>query len=60
MGNNFYYDDKKKITSEEAHALKDKSQLIVSDKELKFEKEITTPGYPKYINAKKEKKKNGK
>ena len=46
MGTNeFYYDGTKKITSEEAHALKDKSGLIVADKEIKFEK--------------KEKKKNG-
>jgi hypothetical protein len=30
--NEFYYNGEKKITSEEAHALKDKSLLIVSDK----------------------------
>ena len=33
MGTNeFYYNGKVKITSEEAHALKDKSLLVVSDK----------------------------
>lgn len=36
--NEFYYDDGKKITSEEAHALKDKSKLIVSDKAITFKK----------------------
>jgi len=39
MVNDFYYNDGKKITMEEAHALKDKSKLIVSDKEIKFKKE---------------------
>ena len=33
MGTNeFYYNGTKKITSEQAHALKDKSLLVVSDK----------------------------
>ena len=33
MGTNeFYYDGTNKITCEEAHALKDKSLLVVSDK----------------------------
>lgn len=36
--NEFYYNDGKNITMEEAHALKDKSLLIVSDKEIKAEK----------------------
>ena len=40
MGTNeFYYNDGKKITSEEAHALKDKSGLIVSDNPIKFKEE---------------------
>ena len=30
--NEFYYNGTKKITSEQAHALKDKSLLVVSDK----------------------------
>ena len=39
MGTNeFYYNGTEKITMEEAHALKDKSLLIVSDKEIKAEK----------------------
>jgi len=32
--NEFYYDGEKIIDSEKAHALKDKSLLIVSDKSL--------------------------
>ena len=40
--NEFYYDGKKKITSEQAHALKDKSGLLVSNKarSLNFLKNI--------------------
>ncbi len=34
----YIYNNGKKITSEEAHALKDKSGLCSSDKEIKFEK----------------------
>ena len=37
--NQFYYNNGKKITSDEAHALTDKSGLIVADKEQKFKKE---------------------
>ena len=33
-----YYNNEKEITSEEAHALKDKSLLVVSEKEIKFKK----------------------
>ncbi len=62
MGTNeFYYNNEKKITREEAHALKDKSGLVVADVEQTFEKEnkvMTTPGYPKPITAKKGGKKN--
>ena len=35
--NEFYYNNGKEITSEEAHALRDKSQLVVSDKTLTAE-----------------------
>ena len=35
MANDYYYNDGKKITPEEAHELKDKSKLIVSDREIK-------------------------
>jgi len=34
-----YYNKKKEITMEEAHDLKDKSGLIVSDNPIKFKKE---------------------
>ena len=34
MVNDFYYNDGKAITSEEAHALTDKSLLIVADREV--------------------------
>lgn len=37
--NEFYYNGEKKITREEAHALKDKSLLIVSDNPLTFKKD---------------------
>ena len=33
-----YYNNEKEITSEDAHALRDKSGLIVSDKALSFKK----------------------
>lgn len=44
-----YYNNEKEITMKEAHDLKDKSQLIVSDKPLKFTKtkEIKTKGAKK-------------
>ena len=48
-----YYNDGKEITMEQAHDLKDKSKLVVSDNPITFK----TPGYPKSITAKKEKKK---
>ena len=34
----YIYNNGKKITSEEAHALSDKSKLCSSDKEIKFKK----------------------
>jgi hypothetical protein len=34
-----YYNNKKEITMKEAHELKDKSGLVVSDKEIKFKKQ---------------------
>ena len=33
-----YYNNEEEITSDEAHELKDKSGLIVADKERKFKK----------------------
>ena len=33
-----FYINEKEITSEEAHALKDKSGLIISEKAIKFKK----------------------
>lgn len=35
---NHYYNNEKEITRDEAHALTDKSGLMVSEKELKFDK----------------------
>ena len=50
MGTNeFYYNGTEKITSEEAHALIDKSKLVVSDKPI-----------TKETKSKKESKKNDK
>lgn len=41
MGTNeFYYNRGKKITKEEAHALQDKSGLVVADREVDFSKEF--------------------
>lgn len=33
-----YYNNEKEISSDEAHALKDKTGLVVSDGEVKFKK----------------------
>ena len=41
MANDFYYSMGKEITTEEAHALKDKSGLVVADREVDFTKEFT-------------------
>ena len=41
MVNDNYYNKGKEITSEEAHALKDKSGLVVADREVDFTKEFT-------------------
>ena len=38
MEKQFYYDAEKEITMEEAHALKDKSNLLVADKKQTFKK----------------------
>ncbi len=38
--NEFYYNKGKAITSEQAHALKDKSGLVVADREVNFDNEF--------------------
>jgi len=40
MVNDYYYNKGKLITREEAHALKDKSGLVVSDRQVDFSKEF--------------------
>ena len=40
MVNDYYYNKGVEITIEEAHALKDKSGLVVADREVDFEKEF--------------------
>ncbi|MCK5633280.1 hypothetical protein KAH94_05990 [bacterium] len=40
MANEHYYNKGIEITSEEAHALKDKSGLVVADREVDFAKEF--------------------
>jgi len=40
MVNDFYYNKGKLITSEEAHALVDKSGLVVADRTVDFAKEF--------------------
>jgi len=40
MVNDNYYNKGKEITSEEAHALKDKSGLVVADRVVDFTKEF--------------------
>ena len=41
MANENYYNKGKAITSEEAHALTDKSGLVVADREVDFTKEFS-------------------
>ena len=41
MVNDNYYNKGKEITKEEAHALVDKSGLVVADREVDFTKEFT-------------------
>ncbi len=45
-----YYNNKKEISKKEAHELRDRSNLIVSDKEIKFKKDKPDKGANK--NAK--------
>jgi hypothetical protein len=40
MVNDFYYNKGKLITREEAHALTDKSGLVVADREVNFKTEV--------------------
>ena len=40
MTNDNYYNKGKEITCEEAHALKDKSGIVVADREVDFDKEF--------------------
>lgn len=40
MVNDFYYNKGKQITSEQAHALQDKSGLVVADRVVDFTKEF--------------------
>ena len=40
MTNDYYYNKGKEITKEEAHALVDKSGLVVADREIDFSKEF--------------------
>ena len=40
MTNDFYYNKGKVITKEEAHALVDKSGIVVADREVDFTKEF--------------------
>ena len=40
MVNDYYYNKGKLITSEEAHALTDKSGLVVADREVNFTTEF--------------------
>ena len=40
MANEYYYNKGVLITSEEAHALTDKSGLVVADREIDFTKEF--------------------
>ena len=42
MVNDYYYNKGKQITREEAHALKDKSGLVVSDRQVDFSKEFVS------------------
>ena len=38
MEKRYFYNNEKEITSEEAHALEDKSKIMTSNKEIKFKK----------------------
>ena len=40
MANDFYYNKGVEITKEEAHALVDKSGIVVADREVDFTKEF--------------------
>ena len=40
MVNDYYYNKGKQITREEAHALTDKSGLVVADRQVDFSKEF--------------------
>lgn len=40
MTNDYYYNKGKLITSKEAHELKDKSGLVVADRQVDFTKEF--------------------
>jgi hypothetical protein len=44
MVNDFYYNKGVQITKEEAHALTDKSGLVVADRAVDFDKEIAFKG----------------
>ena len=52
--NEFYYNKGVRITKEEAHALKDKSGLVVADRAVDFSKEFkgTKRGLVKFYDAK--------
>lgn len=53
MVNDYYYNKGKLITREEAHALKDKSGLVVSDRQVDFSKEFkgTKLGLAEFYDA---------
>ena len=42
MVNDYYYNKGKQITREEAHALTDKSGLVVADRQVDFSKEFVS------------------
>ena len=50
MVNDFYYNKGKLITAEEAHALKDKSGLVVADREVDFTKEFKDTPQAKVVS----------
>jgi len=49
MVNDYYYNKGKEITSEEAHALKDKSGLVVADRVVDFTKEFKNTSMAKEV-----------
>jgi len=53
MVNDYYYNKGKQITREEAHALKDKSGLVVADRQVDFSKEFkaTKLGLEEFYDA---------